>query len=306
MSNKTKSNIMLIITAVIWGSSFVAQKAGTVLEPFTYNGTRSIVGGLALIPVILFFAKRNQSKPDIRTEEEIATEKHYIIFGGICCGIALAVASSLQQFGLYFGSDAGKAGFITTLYIMIVPLLGLFIGKKVRPIIWVAVIMGAVGFYLLSVAGKGEGFKLETGDLFLLLCALAFSVHILVIDHFSPKCDGVRMSCVQFFTAGVICLICMAIFENPNWDAIVDCWLPILYCGVMSSGVAYTLQIVAQKHAEPAAASLILSLESVFAAISGAIILSERMTVYEIIGSGVIFAAVLLAQKPEKNPDKLK
>ena len=296
MSKKFRSNVMLLITAFIWGSAFVAQKAGTVLEPFTYNGLRMIIGGIALIPVILIFSAENKEKEQ-KTIEEKQTEKKTVLVGGVACGLILALASSLQQFGLFFETDAGKAGFITTLYIVFVPVLGLFIGKKVRPIIWLCVLIGAVGFYFLTMAGSSAGF--------VLMCAIAFACHILVIDHFSPKCDGVKMSCVQFIVAGVVCLALMAIFEEPSMAAILDCWLPILYCGVLSSGVGYTLQVVAQKYAEPTAASLILSLESVFAVIAGVLFAGESMTGLEIFGCIVIFAAVILAQLPTKE-EKLK
>lgn len=301
MNKKLQSDLMLLLTAIIWGSAFVAQKAGTVLEPFTYNGLRMLIGGLVLIPVIFLFKKLNKEDSAIeKTEAEKAAEKKTLLIGGISCGLVLCVASTLQQFGLYFDTDAGKAGFITSLYIVIVPILGLFLKKKVKPLIWFCVGLGAVGFYLLTMAGKSTGFALQTGDLFVLLCAVVFSCHILVVDHFSPKCDGIKLSCIQFLTAGIICLICMAIFENPVWADIVSCWGPILYCGVLSSGVAYTLQILGQQHAEPTVASLIMSLESVFAVLFGVLLAGESMTLIEGIGCVVIFIAVIIPQLPSK------
>ncbi len=298
MSKKTISNILLLVTAVIWGSAFVAQKAGTALEPFTYNGLRTIIGAVALIPVILFFSA--SQKNDAKIEAEKREERSALIKGGISCGVILFVASTLQQAGLTFGADAGKAGFITTLYIMIVPLLGLFLKQRVRPITWACIFMGAVGFYFLTMAGKSEGLSVGKGELFVLACAFVFSVHILVIDHFSPKCDGIKMSCIQFFVAGVLGIICMFIFEAPDIKEILRLWFPIIYAGVFSSGIAYTLQIVGQKHAEPATASLILSLESVFAVITGAIFLKETMTSFEMLGCAIIFVAVIVAQLPSK------
>ena len=229
-----------------------------------------------------------------------AQGKRDLIMGGVCCGLVLFVASTLQQFGMFFDTDAGKAGFITALYIVIVPILGIFIKKKIRPLIWFCVLLGAAGFYLLTMAGKGSGFELKLGDLFCLLCAIAFSVHILVIDHFSPKCDGVKMSCIQFFVAGILGVICMFIFESPDFRQILSVWFPIIYAGVFSAGIGYTLQIVGQKNADPAAASLILSLESVVAVITGALILHEKMTLIELLGCVVIFAAVIIAQLPTK------
>lgn len=302
MNKKLQSNIMLLITAIIWGSAFVAQKAGAVLEPFTYNGIRMLIGGLVLIPVIFAFSKINKPDPSTlkKTEAEKQAEKKVLILGGISCGVILCIASTLQQFGLYFDTDAGKAGFITSLYIVIVPVLGLFLRKKVRPLIWGCVALGAVGFYLLTMAGKGSGFTLTTGDLFVLVCSVAFSCHILIIDHFSPKCDGIKLSCIQFLTAGIIGIICMFIFETPVWADILDCWLPIMYTGVMSSGIAYTLQVLGQKHAEPTVASLIMSLESVFAVLFGVLLLGESFRFIEIVGCIVIFTAVVLAQLPSK------
>lgn len=301
MNKKMQSNILLLITAVIWGSAFVAQKAGAVLEPFTYNGIRMLIGGLVLIPVIFIFKKVNgESDAEKKSEEERQAERKTLLIGGLCCGLALCIASTLQQFGLYFDADAGKAGFITSLYIVIVPVLGLFLKQKVKPIVWGCIALGAVGFYLLTMAGKGEGFTLHTGELFVLICAVAFSCHILVVDHFSPKCDGIKLSCIQFLFCGIIGIICMFIFENPVWADIVDCWLPILYCGVFSSGVAYTCQVLGQKHAEPSVASLIMSLESVFSVIFGALILGERLTLLEGLGCVVIFIAVVIPQLPSK------
>lgn len=299
MSKKMKSNIMLFVTALIWGSAFVAQKAGTVLEPFTYNGIRMLIGGLVLIPVIIIFDKMNKT-PDTRTIEEKKAANMHTLFGGICCGLVLCTASNLQQFGMYFDTDAGKAGFITSLYIVIVPIIGLFFKKKVKPIVWACIAMGVVGFYLLTMAGSDAGFGLSTGDLFVLLCAIMFAGHIVVVDHFIETCDGIKLSSIQFLTTGVISLILMAIFENPVMADIISCAGAILYCGVMSSGVAYTLQVLGQKDAEPATASLILSLESVFAVIFGALLLHEKMTPVELIGCVVIFIAVLIPQLPSK------
>ncbi|MGN1144230.1 MAG: DMT family transporter [Anaerovoracaceae bacterium] len=298
MSKKMKSNILLLLTAFIWGSAFVAQKSGMdYIEPFTYNGIRTFIGGLVLIPVIIFFTKKNNRQNG--TEEKVFDfEKDKIaIIGGICCGLALFVASSLQQFGVSY-TTAGKAGFITTLYVVFVPILSLLLRKKVRPIMWVCVALGAVGLYLLCMTDAS--FSLQFGDMLVLLCAVAFAVHILVIDHFSPKADGVKISCVQFLVSGVLGIICMFIFETPDLGNIIACWLPILYAGVLSCGVAYTLQVVAQADADPTAASLILCLESVFAVISGAILLHESMSPRELMGCAVIFAAVIISNLPEK------
>ena len=297
MNKKAKANILLFITAFIWGTAFVAQKAGTMLEPFTYNGIRMVIGSMALLPVIAIFSRNKATE---LTAEEKQAERGTLIKGGISCGLVLFTASNLQQFGLYFETDAGKAGFITALYIVMVPVLGIFLKKRVSLRMWMCVLIGAVGFYLLTMAGKGSGFTLEKGDFFVLLCAFVFSLHILVVDHFSPKCDGIKLSCMQFFVAGVLGLIMMGIFETPILADILECWLPILYTGVLSAGVAYTLQIIAQKDTDPTTASLIMSLEAVFAVLAGVAIYSEKLTMYELIGCIVIFAAVIISQLPSK------
>lgn len=299
MSKKMKSNLMLLLTAIIWGSAFVAQKAGTVLEPFTYTGIRMLIGGLVLIPVIMIFKKMDKN-PDTRSLEQKKADEKMNLIGGLWCGIVLCIASNLQQFGMYFDTDAGKAGFITTLYVVLVPVIGLFLKRKVKPIVWGCIALAVFGFYLLTMAGSGAGFTLATGDFFVLLCAFVFAIHIIVVDHFIEKCDGIKLSSIQFLTTGVVSLILMAIFENPEMAKILSCTGAILYCGVMSSGVAYTLQVLGQKHAEPATASLLLSLESVFAVIFGALLLHESMTTLELIGCVVIFIAVLIPQLPSK------
>lgn len=296
MSKKMQSNVLLLITAIIWGSAFVAQKSGMdYIEPFTFNGIRTFIGGLVLIPVVLIMGKK---QPEIQESPEgkKKTDKLAVI-GGICCGLALFAASSLQQFGVSY-TTAGKAGFITTLYVVFVPIISVIIRKKVRPIMWLCVLLGAIGLYLLCMTDAS--FTLAFGDTLVLLCAAAFGVHIMVVDHFSPKTDGIKMSCIQFLTAGGIGIICMFIFENPDINAILDCAVPILYAGVLSCGLGYTFQVVAQKHAEPTVASLLMSLESVFAVVAGAILLHESMSGRELLGCAVIFAAVIISQLPEK------
>ncbi len=295
-----QSNILLLFTALIWGSSFVAQKSGMdYIEPFTFNGIRMLIGGLVLIPVILLMDRKKTPDKDAQpvSAEEKAKAKKEMITGGICCGLAIFAASSLQQFGVSY-TTAGKAGFITTLYVVIVPIISVLLRKRVRPIMWLCVVLGAVGLYLLCMTD--DSFKLSFGDTLVLLCAVAFAVHIMVVDHFAAKIDGTKLSCIQFLTSGVLGLIGMAIFESPDINAILDCWLPILYAGVLSCGLGYTFQVIAQKYAEPTVASLLMSLESVFAVISGAILLHETMSIRELTGCAVIFAAVIISQIPEK------
>ena len=300
MSKKMQSNILLLFTALIWGSSFVAQKSGMdYIEPFTFNGIRMVIGGLVLIPFILLMdrKKARDGAAAPMSDDEKAKARKKIIAGGICCGLAIFVASSLQQFGVSY-TTAGKAGFITTLYVVIVPIISVLLRKRVRPIMWLCVVLGAVGLYLLCMTD--DSFKLAFGDMLVLLCAVAFAVHIMVVDHFAAKLDGTKLSCIQFLTSGILGLIGMAIFESPDINAILDCWLPILYAGVLSCGLGYTFQVIAQKYAEPTVASLLMSLESVFAVISGAILLHETMSMRELTGCAVIFAAVIISQLPEK------
>lgn len=295
MNKKMRGNLMLLLTALIWGTAFVAQSAGMDhVQPFTYNGIRTLIGGLVLIPVIVFFDKMKPAAQRLPTEEQKQVNKNSVI-GGVCCGVVLCVASCFQQFGVSM-TTAGKAGFITALYIVIVPLMGVFIKKKIPRIIWLCVAIAVAGFYLLCVK---EGFSIGTGDLLVLCCAFFFSVHIMVIDHFTAgKVDGVRMSCVQFLVAGIMAIVLMFLFEEPTLASIWDARMSILYAGVMSCGVAYTLQILGQKDTDPTTATLLMSLESVFAALSGWVLLHESLSLKELLGCALVFIAVILAQIP--------
>ena len=289
-----KNLFILFLTAFIWGTAFVAQSVGMDhIGPFAFNAVRSYVGGVALIPVILFFNRRKTAQ---QRQTEQANRKT-LILGGVCCGTALAVASLFQQVGIQY-TTVGKAGFITALYIVIVPILGIFFHKKVGMKLWVSVVIAIVGLYLLCMTGS---FALQLGDLLILICAFCFSGHILVIDYFSPKVDGVQMSCIQFFTAAVLSTVVMFFVEGvPSVQDVLLSWIPVLYCGVMSSGVAYTLQIIGQKGVNPTIASLVMSLESVIAVLAGWIILGESMSSREIMGCVLMFAAIILAQLPDK------
>lgn len=295
MSKKMRGNLMLLLTALIWGTAFVAQSAGMDhVQPFTYNGVRTVIGGLVLIPVIVLFDKLKPADQRLSPEEQKVVNRNSLI-GGVFCGVVLCIASSLQQFGVSM-TTAGKAGFITALYIVIVPLMGVFIKKKIPKIIWLCVAIAVSGFYLLCVK---EGFSVSLGDLLVLCCAFFFSIHIMVIDHFTAgKVDGVRMSCVQFLVAGAIALVLMFLFEQPTLSSIWDARVSILYAGVMSSGVAYTLQILGQKDTDPTTATLLMSLESVFAALSGWVLLNESLSIKELFGCVLVFTAVILAQIP--------
>ena len=279
------NSLLLLLTATIWGSAFVAQSVGMEhVGPFTFTFSRSIIGGMVLLPCILLLGKWKKG---------FATKVEWI--GGICCGTALCVASNFQQVGMQY-TTVGKAGFITALYVVLVPIFGIFMKKRVSLLIWGCVAVSVAGLYLLCI--PAGAFVLAFGDLLVLLCAVLFSVHILVIDYFSPKGDGVVISCIQFFTCGILSGIPMLFLENPSVGSMWDAKWAILYAGVLSSGVAYTLQVVAQKNVNPTVASLIMCLESVVAVLAGWMILGEEMSVREIIGCVLMFAAIVVAQLP--------
>jgi drug/metabolite transporter (DMT)-like permease len=285
------NSLLLLLTATIWGSAFVAQSVGMEhVGPFTFTFSRSIIGGMVLLPCILLLGKWKKG---------FATKVEWI--GGICCGIALCVASNFQQVGMQY-TTVGKAGFITALYVVLVPIFGIFMKKRVSLLIWGCVAVSVAGLYLLCM--PAGAFVLAFGDLLVLLCAVLFSVHILVIDHFSPKGDGVVISCIQFFTCGILSGIPMLFFEHPSVGSMLDAKWSILYAGVLSSGVAYTLQVVAQKNVNPTVASLIMCLESVVAVLAGWIILGQGMSSREVWGCLLMFAAIVVAQLPV--PEKTK
>lgn len=286
-----KNALLLAFTAFIWGTAFVAQSVGMeYIGPFTFNGVRSIIGAFTLLPCILF-----QKKSCRKIIEEGSSRKDLVV-GGLLCGALLFVASSLQQIGIKYTS-AGKAGFITSCYIVIVPLIGIFMKKTSGWKIWAAVVLALAGLYCLCIT---DGFTVGKGDIFIFLCAMAFSAHILVIDYFSPRVNGVVLSCIQFFVCGVASLPCMFVFETPDMVAIISAWMPILYAGVLSCGVAYTLQIIGQRNVNPTIASLILSLESCFSVLAGWVILHEKLSIKESLGCVLMFVAIILAQLPKK------
>ena len=297
--NQVRQVVFPILAAFIWGTAFVAQDlCADSIGTFAFNATRYFIAVLALLVVIAISDKTKKDKPVLTAEEKKAASRQ-LWLGGLCCGVALAIASNFQQAGLVAGTDAGKAGFITALYVVLVPVFGLFFKRKVSLPVWIAVACSVVALYLLCIKGD---FSLAPGDLLILVCAVCFAVHILVIDHFTAYCDGVKLSCLQFLFAGIISAVCMFLFEDVDFAAIWGCILPLLYVGIFSCGVGYTLQILAQKDSNPTVVTILLSLESVFAVIAGAIILHQQMTAREYIGCVVMFAAVILAQIqfPEK------
>ena len=285
-----KGNLLLLLTAVVWGISFVSQRVGMeYIKPNTFNGLRTMLGALVLIPFILFREKTGKSRQSGGKQ---------LLIGGIICGILLCLASTLQTWGMVY-TTSGKSGFITAMYMIFVPIIGLFIGKKIRPLAILGIASGVVGMYLLSMGGAE--LSLNKGDLITLACAVVFSFHIMVIDRLSGEVDGVKLACLQFFVCGIINIALMLIFEHPDWSLIRSCTVPILYSGIMSCGVAYTLQIIGQQYTEPTPASIIMSLESVFAAIAGWVLLNEALLPKEILGCILMFAAIIVVQLPEKS-----
>ncbi len=293
-TNQIRNALLLLLTATIWGVAFVAQSVGNgYVGSFTFNAVRFFLGGIVLLPLLFW---RNKTLYQKETQEEKKARWRMTLRGGICCGLALGCASQLQQMGI-LNTTVAKAGFITAMYIVIVPLLGLLFHKKVRGIVWGAVVLAVFGMYLLCIQGS---FSLEKGDFYVLCGAFVFSIHILVIDYFSPKADSVALSCIQFFVSSIVCGIGMLLTETVSISAILEGWMPILYAGVMSCGVAYTLQVVGQKGVDPTVASLILSLESVISLIAGWILLGQALNFKEICGCVIMFMAIILVQLPER------
>lgn len=286
-----RNSFLLFLAAFIWGVAFVAQSVGMdYMGPFSFNGARFLMGSMVLLPLVIFRRKKDKEKNIPRAGLKITLK------GGVCCGLALGSAALLQQFGIMY-TTVGKAGFITTLYIIIVPVMGIFLGKKIAGKVWIGAAAAAFGMYLLCMS---ERLALGRGDTLVLVCAIIFSVHILVIDYFSPKADGVELSCIQFLTAGMISSILAFIFEEPELSDFIDGIIPLAYAGIMSSGVAYTLQVVGQKDMDPTVASLILSLESVVSMLAGWAILGQSLNGRELAGCGLVFGAVILVQLPDK------
>ena len=298
-----RQSVLLLLTAAIWGVAFVAQSVGMdYVGPFTFNTVRSLIGGIVLIPCIVLLKRINAGSKDTAGAAEHASgdpagQRKVLLTGGVACGVLLCIASNLQQFGIMYTS-VGKSGFITAMYIVLVPVVGIFLKKKAGVKIWCSVVIAVCGLYLLCMTDNG--FSIQKGDLLLLLGAVAFSFHILTIDYFSPEVDGVKMSCIQFFTCGILSMVCMFLFEQPQIGAILQAWMPIVYAGVMSCGVAYTLQIVGQKGMNPTVASLILSTESVISVIAGWLILHQKLSGRELLGCVLMFAAIILVQLPER------
>lgn len=303
-----RNSIILAITSFIWGISFVAQsQGGDAIGPYSFNCIRSFIGASFLMIILPITDKFGLTKkPD--TKEN----KRTLLSGGISCGIVLCIATNLQQMGIYLGTPSGKAGFLTACYILLVPILGIFFKKKCGINIWIGVFIALIGLYLLCI---NDSFYIQTSDLLVMLCAFCFSIHIMVIDHFSPKADGLRMSCIQFMVVGILTALPMIFVDIRKCVDLsswfegflnANAWITLLYAGIFSCGIAYTLQIIGQKGVNPTIACLIMSLESVFSVIAGWIILNEKLSFKELIGCILIFVAVILAQIPSDCQTKMQ
>ena len=311
-THKLRNTFFLLLTAMIWGAAFVAQSVSMdYIGPFTFICLRSVIGGLFLIPVIIVLdgiRKKSQNESanavnsenilhNIETEEKqrLSWKNKQLIEGGIVCGFFLFFANCFQQTGIQY-TTVGKAGFITTFYIIIVPLIGLFFKKYCGILTWIGVVVALAGLYFLCITQK---LTIQRGDALILCCSVLYAGQILAIDHYNPFVDGVKMSCIQFLTGGILGAVFMFLFENPSIAMILSAAGPILYTGIMSTGVGYTLQIVGQKGLNPTVAALILSLESVFSALSGYVFLYQVLTTRELIGCALMFIAIVLAQLPD-------
>lgn len=313
-THKMRNTIFLFLTAMIWGAAFVAQSVSMdYIDPFTFICLRSVIGGLFLIPVIMVIdhiRKKGQkdslnaaiSDNNVSSFQKVQEENQKLSWknkklleSGIVCGIFLFLANCFQQTGIQY-TTVGKAGFITTFYIILVPIVGLFFKKYCGILTWIGVVIALAGLYFLCITEK---MTIQKGDALILCCSFLYTGQILAIDHYNPFVDGVKMSCIQFLTGGVLGAICMFLFESPNIAMILNAAGPILYTGIMSTGVAYTLQVVGQKGLNPTVAALIMSLESVFSALSGYLFLHQVLTTRELIGCVLMFIAIVLAQLPD-------
>lgn len=296
-----KGTLILLLTALIWGSAFVAQSDGmNYVGPLTFMSTRFLLGGVVLFPVIAVIRKFDIGAKS--TFKSFGKELKTSVPAGIFCGLLLGIASALQQYGLLFTS-VSKAGFLTTLYVIFVPIFSIFAKKKPSASIWIATALATVGLYLLCV---NEGAALSLGDSLVFACSIFYALQIMAVDKFVKDCEPVLLSSIQFLTVGLFSLVPALIFEQPTLSALTDAALPIAYAGILSSGVAYTLQVFAQKFADPAVAAITMSFESVFAVLAAAILLGERLSLKEGLGCLVMFTAIILAQLPSGQNFKKK
>lgn len=284
-----RSNALLLITAAIWGFAFVAQRVGMeYLGPFTFNAARFTLGSLSLLPLLFISRGERPASGNILPRPGLKL----VVFGGFSAGFMLFMGMSLQQVGLVY-TTAGKAGFITSLYVVIVPLLGLFWKQSTNPGIWIGAVLAAIGLYFLSVT---ERFTVEFGDLLEFFCAFFWAGQVLIIGWLSPKIPSLKLAFTQFVVCAVLSFMVAAVFEDISWKALIQATGPILYGGILSSGVAFTFQVMAQRHTHPAHASIIMSMEAVFAAIGGWLLLNEILSMRGLAGCGLMLGGMLISQ----------
>lgn len=306
-NSQFKGILMLFLTAFIWGSSFVSQSLGMeTVEAFTFNGIRTLFGAATLLPFIIIRDFVNIKKHGKPQKEKVKADAKKILIGGSIMGIALCIASNLQQFAFsYPDHSPGKIAFITAFYMFFVPLFGLFFRKRISPVTWVCVVLGTVGLYFLCVSGVGFS-AITKSDMFSLACSVFYAVHILIIEKVAADSDPVKLSFTQFTVSGILTCILMFITETPTLPAINQSILPLLYSGVMSCGLAYTFQIVGQKYTESTVASIIMCLESVFGVLCSAVMLQKMLTLNEIIGCIIMFTAIIISQFSDKIEAKFR
>lgn len=303
-SHNLRSSIYLSLTALIWGVAFVFQSMGNdYMQPLTFTSSRYLLGGLVLVPILLIKIKHPRFLADSDEIPVTRAPKRLTLLSGVMCGLALGAATAFQQYGLQH-TTVGKAGFITTLYIILTPIFGLLFGKKCGVRVWIGAAAAVVGMYLLCIT---DGFSVAWGDVLVLICAVLFTVHIMLIDRFAPHTNGVLLSCVQFFVAAFSCGVGALLFEQPSLSQFADGMIPVLYCGIMSSGAAYTLQILGQRNFNPTVAAMIMSMESVVSAVAsyiayacGWLSTDQSMTAWQILGCVIMFAAVMFVQLPNR------
>ena len=296
INKKVLGNILLILTAFIWGTAFVGQRQGMEhMGPITFNACRMALAALTIGTVSFVLRKRDAQKQQDMSDQSGREYRKNTVIGGICCGFFLTIAALFQQMGMVY-TTAGKGGFITAMYILLVPVINWILFKrKSRPLVWIAVLMGIAGIYLLCVT---EGLTLEKGDALVMVCPFFFAGHILCCDYFVQRANPVELSAIQFFTVTVLSTIMAFIVENPTWQQVAEAVVPIVWLGVLSGGIGYTFQIIAQQYTDPTVASLLMSLEAVFAVLAGTVLLGERMSARELFGAAIMFAAIILAQIP--------
>ncbi len=281
--------VLLLSASLIWGVAFVAQSAGMAyIGPYTFTAVRSALAALGMAAVMAVLDKKGISPKN--------TDKKLLWRAGIIMGVVMAIATNLQQIALVTTS-AGKAGFITSLYIVFVPAFGLFLRKKPHPMLWISVVVALAGLYFLSIRGD---FSISGGDLYVLVSAVFFTLHILLIDHYAPKVDAVRLNCIQFTVTATLSGIMMFLTEQPRMADISSAWVTLVYAGIFSGSGAYTLQLLGQRRVEPTTASLLLSPENVFSALAGWALLGQKLSARELLGCALVFAAVIGSQLPWK------